>query len=119
MRKSVLRILLLCFLIPVFVSSAFAQTGNGQLGGIVQDPSKALIPGVTLTLTNSDTGVTTVQVSNEAGAYQFQSVPPGTYRLTAELPGFRQAVASGLLVGTNAQVRRDFTLEIGNLSSQV
>jgi hypothetical protein len=119
MRKSVLEILLLCSLSFLFVVNAFAQTGNGQLGGIVQDPSKALIPGVSLTLTNSDTGVTITQISNESGAYQFQSVPPGNYKLTAELPGFRQAVANGVVVGTNAQVRRDFTLEIGNLSSQV
>src|SRR3989442_499494 len=87
----------------------FAQTGSGTVGGIVQDSSKALIPGVTITLTNIATGVSRTQLSNEAGAYNFASVQLGTYKLTAELAGFKQAVANDLPVGTNAQVRWDFT----------
>jgi hypothetical protein len=106
-------------LLILFASTLIAQTGNGSIGGIIQDPSKALLPGVTITLTNTATGVVTTQISNEAGAYQFQAVPPGTYSLKAELPSFKQAVANGVTVGTNAAVRRDFTLEIGNLSSVV
>src|SRR5436190_10169751 len=68
--------------------NAFAQTGNAQLGGIVQDPTKALIPGVTVTATNIDTNVSQNQFTNEAGAYSFPVLQPGTYRVTAELQGF-------------------------------
>jgi len=68
--------------------SGFAQTGNAQLGGIVQDVSKALIPGVSITATNVDTGVMATQVTNESGAYNFPVLQPGTYRVSAELPGF-------------------------------
>src|SRR5262249_7150863 len=72
-----------------------------------------------VTLTNIDTGVVNTQVSNETGAYNFPVVPPGNYKLTAELPGFKQAVANDLKVGPNAQVRWDFTMEVGNVSNAV
>src|SRR5437762_11464023 len=88
--------------------NAFAQTGSGQVGGIVQDATKALVPGVSVTLTNADTGVVNTTITNETGAYNFVSVQPGNYKVTAELPGFRQAVANDLKVGPNAQVRWDF-----------
>ena len=86
-------------------SSLFAQTGNGTIGGIVQDTTNALIPGASITLLNTGTGVTNAQITNEAGAYSFAAVPPGTYRLTAQLPGFKEAVANDVQVGANAQVR--------------
>ncbi len=97
----------------------FAQTSNGQVGGVVQDPTKALIPGVTVTLTNTATGVIATQITNETGVYNFASVPPGTYRVSAVLPGFKNSVTNGVLVGTAAQVRLDLTLEVGTVDSAV
>src|SRR5215831_17197702 len=100
-------------------TSGFAQTGNGSVGGIVQDPTKALVPGVSITLTNVDTGIVNTKVTNDTGTFQFPSVPPGNYKLTAELPGFKQSVANNLRVGPDAQVRWDFTLEVGTQSNSV
>src|SRR2546425_1805309 len=117
MRKIFVSASLLCLILAA--NSLFAQTGNGNVGGIVQDLTKALIPGVSVTLTNTDTGVVSTQVSNETGAYQFASVPPGNYTLVAELPGFKAAVASDLKVGPNAQLRWNFMLEVGNLDTRV
>ena len=51
----------------VSITSAFAQV-NSSVGGIVQDSSEALIPGVTVTATNTRTGVVSATVSNESGA---------------------------------------------------
>src|SRR5262245_44198397 len=99
-------------------TTVFAQTGNGNVGGIVQDSTKAFIPGVTITLTNTETGVSSMQISNETGAYTFQSVPPGNYKLAAELPGFKAAVANDLRVGPNAQVRWDFVMEVGAVDTK-
>ena len=113
------RILLVAGLLCFLLSSGTAFGQASQVGGIVQDPSKALIPGVTITLTNNGTGVVSTQISNEAGAYSFQSVQPGVYKLTAALPGFRTSVVNELPVGTTTQVRWDFTLQVGEVTSQV
>jgi hypothetical protein len=107
---------MLCLLLAF---SAFAQTFNGQVGGIVQDPSRALIPGATITLTNTGTGIVATQITNESGAYNFANVPPGSYRAAAALPGFKTSVINDVAVGTAAQVRLDFTMEVGQVTSQV
>src|SRR5688572_6443242 len=107
---------LCCALFATLTNTAFAQ--NQQLGGTVEDSSKALIPGVTITLLNTGTGVTTVQITNESGVYTFPSVPAGTYNVTAALPGFKTAVQSGVQV-TLAAVKVNFTLEVGQLDSKV
>ena len=98
--------------------SAFAQGGNAQLGGVVEDPSKALVPGVTITATNVDTAVTTKQITNESGVYSFPALQPGTYEVTAELPGFKKAVQRAQLPYAG-QVRVNFTLEIGQQTQTV
>ena len=77
-------------------NTAFAQ--NQQIGGTVEDSSKALIPGVTITLLNTGTGVTSTQITNESGVYTFPSVAAGTYNVTAALPGFKTSVQSGVQV---------------------
>ena len=60
----------------------FAQV-NTSIGGIVEDASQALIPGVTITATNTQTGVVSTTVTNESGAYNFPAILPGVYKLTA------------------------------------
>lgn len=98
--------------------SAFSQTGSTQLSGIVQDASQALIPGVTVTLTNTGTGIVSTQVSNESGVYNFASVPPGTYSVSASLPGFKTSITNGVQV-SQAPVRVNITMELGQLDSKV
>ena len=66
---------LLVFLLAA--DNGTAQTVNSQVGGVVQDASKALIPGVTITLTNTATSVTNSQLTNESGAYSFPCRPTG------------------------------------------
>src|SRR5437762_1772947 len=108
--------LLLCL---VLSSYSFAQTANATLGGTVSDASRALIPGVTITATNTGTGIITSVVSNEAGAYQFASLQTGTYKVTAELPGFQTQVYGGVALGVSQQVRLNFTLQVGTVSQAV
>jgi len=86
------RLLLAAILCLCFVVAAFPQGGNAQLGGIVSDPTKALIPGVTITAKNVDTGVLTTQLTNDAGVYSFPVLQPGTYEISAELTGFKKTI---------------------------
>src|SRR5678815_2896325 len=102
-----------------FASSGFGQTGNALLGGTVQDPSKALIPGVTISAKNVSTGITLTQISNESGTYNFPVLQPGTYEVSAELPGFKKAVQEDVQLPYAGSVRIDFTLDVGNLAQTV
>ena len=101
------------------VGNALAQGGNAQLGGIVQDPTKALTPGVTVTAINVDTNVTSTTITNDSGAYNFPVLLPGTYKVTAELPGFKKGVYETFKLGYAAQARLDFVLTVGTTAQSV
>src|SRR5262245_10345111 len=93
-------------------SNAFAQAGNASVGGFVQDASQSVIPGVTVTAENVQTGVVTSAITNETGTYTILSLLPGTYRLTAELPGFRSQTYNDVQLGTGVLARYNFTLQV-------
>jgi hypothetical protein len=113
------RLFISAVLLILACSYSFAQTTNATLGGTVSDSSGALIPGVTITATNVGTGIVTTVLTNEAGAYQFASMQPGTYKLTAELPGFQTQVANNFVLGISQQARLNFTLQVGNVAQNV
>lgn len=100
-------------------SNAFAQFGNANVEGFVQDSSGAYIPGVTVTAANTQTGVATPVITNESGTYTIPSLLPGTYRLTAELPGFKTKVLNGIQLGANTTGRYNFTLDVGAANETV
>src|SRR5437867_7369866 len=99
-----------------FALSGFAQTTNATLGGTVADGSGALIPGVTITATNTQTGIVSSAITNETGTYQFASLQTGTYKVSSELPGFQAQVYNGVVLGVSQQVRLNFTLQVGGLT---
>jgi hypothetical protein len=116
MKNLVTVVLLLCF---VLYLNAFSQSTNATLGGTVQDATGAFIPGVTVTATNVGTGIVTTVLTNEAGAYQFASLQPGTYDIQAELAGFQPAVAKAFPLGGAQQARFNFTLQVGAAATTV
>ncbi len=117
MKKLLMPAVLLLCLVPF--THTFAQTSNATLGGTVSDSTGALIPGVNVTATNTATGIVTTVLSNEAGAYQFASLQTGTYKVTAELPGFQTAAYDNVTLGISQQVRLNFTLQVGSLAQAV
>src|SRR5436190_15783698 len=117
MRKGLLSaVALLCL---VLCTHSFSQTSNATLGGTISDATGALIPGVTITATNTGTGIVTTVLTNEAGAYQFASLQTGSYAVTAELPGFQTQTRSGVALGVSQQVRLNFTLQVGSVAQSV
>src|SRR5262249_40040118 len=92
--------------------NALSQSTNATLGGTVQDSTGAFIPGVTVTATNTGTGIVITVISNESGAYQFASLQPGLYEFKAELPGFQSAVVKEFQLGGAQQARLNFTLQV-------
>ena len=115
-RLFVAAALLLC-LVPE--ARTFAQTSNATLGGTVADTSGALIPGVTITASNTQTGIVSTVISNEAGAYQFASLQTGIYKVSAELTGFQTKTYSDVTLGVSQQVRLNFALQVGGVAQSV
>src|SRR5437870_9162822 len=110
MRRSFTAAILLCCVLSL---KLFSQSTNATVGGTVQDATGAFIPGVTITATNTATGIVTTVISNEAGAYQFASLQPGTYNIKADLAGFQPEVAKTFQLGGAQQARLNFTLQVG------
>ena len=108
-------------LVVAFCASGFGQSTYGTISGTIEDASKALIPGVTVTATNVDTGVVSTTLSNEAGVYNFPSLLPGAYKLTADLPGFQTETYTNVRLGNAEQLRLNFSLKVagGNTAVEV
>src|ERR1700721_4492974 len=77
--------------------SALAQipANTGEIKGVVRDPDQSLVPNCPVTLTNQQTRIKTIGVADAQGAYSFQ-VPPGTYVVEADGPGFQTTVSPDL-----------------------
>src|SRR5262249_40882410 len=103
-------------LLLLVASNALAQS---RISGTAADASGALIPGVSVTATNTATGVITTVVSNESGAYNFASLQPGSYKVTAELPGFQSKAYDNVTLGTSDQIRLNFTLTVATVAQSV
>src|SRR5688572_2364767 len=96
------RILLVTVLALVIGTSAFAQA-TSSLRGKVADAQGGALPGVTVVLANPETGFSREVVTDETGSYSLLQVPPGSYTISAELPGFQSAGAKvALQVNTPA-----------------
>jgi hypothetical protein len=97
--------------------TAFAQ--NSGVSGTVADPSGALVPGVTVTATNIQTGIANTTISNESGAYNFPSLQSGAYKMSASLPGFQTQTYNSYQVGAGEQLRLNFTLQVASTATSV
>ena len=98
---------------------AHSQDYRGKVQGVVTDSSAASVPLAKLTLRNVNAGTETVQLSNMQGQYVFNFVEPGTYSLSAELPGFSKFTRGNIRVQTRADVTVDITLNPGALNETV
>ena len=78
---------LLCSLLLAAVP-AIAQFDSATVLGTVKDDTGGVMPGVTVTLTNLETGIVVVRVTDENGSFEFMTVRIGRYKVTAELEGF-------------------------------
>src|SRR5262249_5349925 len=86
-RSNLKTLLAVMALVGFSACCLYAQT-FGEITGRVTDPSGAVIPGASVTLTNTNTNAVRNVVTTEAGTYTFPSIPPGFYRLRTELAGF-------------------------------
>src|SRR5947208_3021733 len=115
--SGILFVLFLCLCaVPVV---GMAQTATGIIGN-VSDPTGAIIPGVTITVTNKANGTVRSTLTNETGYYSIPQLTPGTYSVKAEMVGFKTVVQADTDVLINTTPRIDIQFkEIGGISDTV
>jgi hypothetical protein len=97
----------------------FSQNFSAAISGSVRDATGAVLPGVSVTATHTETGLTRTVSTDETGDYRMPAIPVGAYEVRAELSGFKQQVRRGinLVVGQDAVV--NLTLDVGDVVQQV
>ena len=101
MKRVLLNIFVGIFVTVLACGNIFAQA-TAQISGAARDQSGAVLPGVEITATQTDTGITRTAVTNETGSYVLTNLPIGPYRLEASLPGFRTYAQTGIVLEVNS-----------------
>jgi hypothetical protein len=115
MRNMFLSALLLVVLTPILFGQA-----TSSLTGVVTDPTGGVVPGATVSIVNPQTGTQRETVSNDAGAYTFSQVPPGTYQLTAKKTGFNAIEIKDVQLPVNTPVTINIKFEkVGGVTETV
>ena len=114
LRQVVVVLSILCMPLP-----AAAQATTGSISGTITDQSKAVLPGVAVEVVNTDTGMARSLVTDADGRFRALNLPPGPYRLTAELTGFTKAVREALVVTIGSDIAQDLQLSVGAVTESV
>jgi hypothetical protein len=101
------------------VVPAFGQGAVAEVNGNAVDQSGAVLPGVTITLTEESTGLVRSVVSNDTGRFSVQALQPGRYTMRAELSGFQTQTLTGITVNVGQALTINFTLPVGSLQDQI
>jgi hypothetical protein len=98
---------------------AFGQTDRGSIRGTVFDPSGAVVPGASVTVTNTATGVAAAAISTGAGTYNVPALQSGTYNIEVKQAGFKNLVRENITVSAGNVTGLDLTLALGNTAETV
>ena len=108
-------------LIPVVLLACLSGWARPQasISGKILDPSEAVIPGVSVVISNVETGVRQTTTTNSDGFYSLPALPPGQYQIEVHQSGFRPVLRSGLILETGKALEIDLKLELGEQSTAV
>ena len=118
MRVRPLLLVLSVLFVPLLAPRASAQTA-ATISGTVEDPNHSGLPGVTLTVRNTDTALTRTVATSPEGRYVIAGLPPGHYDLRAELASFKPHVRRGLQLTVGQALVVNIAMEVGGLSEEV
>jgi len=123
MIRSAVRAVFVTFAIFVLlvlsVAVTRAQDTTGTILGTVVDSSGGVLPGVTVTVKNTDTSQSRAVVTDDAGRYRVPLLAPGHYEVTAQISGFQTMVRSGITVTVGQQAVVDARMSLGNVSESI
>ncbi len=109
------------FLFPLLMLAAVlsAQEFRGTFSGTVTDPSGAGIPKANVIATETGTGTKTTVSTEASGAFTIPFLPPGTYDLSAEAPGFKKYLRNGVMLSAGDSPVVNITLDVGASTESV
>jgi hypothetical protein len=115
---------LACAAVPIALAvilaaaPAWAQA-TASISGTVRDQSGAVLPGATITATQTDTGLVRTTTSNDTGSFVLPNLPLGPYRVEASLDGFRTFAQTGIVLQVNSSAVINPVLALGELAESV
>ena len=107
------------FVMLATTAPAWAQISTAEINGRVSDSSGAVLPGATVTMTQTATGLTRTVVTDASGLYLISNLPTGPYRLDVSLQGFRSYVQTGLVLQVGASPTVNATLALGSVEESI
>ena len=102
-----------------FAGESSAQVAGGTVSGRVTDPSGAILPGASVSITNVATSIVTSSSTNTDGFYSVANLLPGTYRIVVALAGFSEEIASGITVSVGSQVTVNLQMKLGSVNESL
>src|SRR5438445_6327368 len=102
-----------------FSTASFAQIETATLSGTVVDATGAVVPGVQIRVTNTDTNVSASTSTNGSGIYVVPSLKPGPYRVVLTKTGFKQVELTDLRLNVQDAVTENFTMQVGAQTESV
>ena len=114
------KVILAIALLPLLVLSTqlFGQSAS-TISGTVMDTSQAVLPNSSVTAINTATGISTSVVTNNAGNYNFPSLQPGIYKITAESKGFQTASKTDVKLQMGSQLRLNFDMQVSGGNTEI
>jgi hypothetical protein len=117
-RQASVLVLLVTLFVPARMASAQNPTFNVE--GVITDAQQAVLPGATVTVTNTATGLTRIVTTAENGRYVVRALPPeGQYRMQVELAGFATQVRQGLVFNAGQNAVLNFSLQLSTVQETV
>src|SRR5439155_5532396 len=122
-RTQMRRLLVRAFVVGAVLCAAavplFAQQGTSEIGGKVTDEQGAILPGVSIVVTNEESGLFREVTTGADGSYFASQLTPGRYRIAAKLPSFRTFERGGLVLAVGQRLTINVTLALGALEETV
>ena len=119
MQRTLGYLVVAALLSSVPVAPVFGQGALSEVNGTATDQSGAVLPGVTVTLTEETTGLVRTVVTNDAGRWVLPALQPGRYTIKAELSGFQTQNRGGVVVNVGQAITINLALPVGGLTDQV
>jgi outer membrane receptor protein involved in Fe transport len=118
-RRSLSPLLALLLTLAVAAPALGQGAGRAEISGTIIDQQNAVLPGVTVTVTEENTGLSRNTVTSANGDYVVPTLLPGRYTISAELSGFQKATRSGIPLGVGQELTIDLTLRLQGVQETI